>query len=556
MPFIPFDEMGVTPEKTKTFGDVSKFIPDKVQVDMNTKAEKKAPLQERVMEVLNKGADKREATTQRTKSGEQTQFEDFTQKLGGALGAAAEVGFETVRSIPLVGSVVGAASEVLGKGLSVLGNTEKGKEVTNWYQGLDDRTKANINALFEIGGALAAPGAAKGAGTVVKSGSALTMKAARESMSVGGRAMKIIENKTIGSFKGKTTQEIMATPESKLHKLSAEDRVTYERELKTPILKQDAKIVDTIDEIYKAEATKLDSKTQNLINKSENASTAEVRGLQEDLKTLIKDKGTQYRQINAEEMAPARDMYLEHSKLKADIRAKAQLKAGEFYPEEITKGEDMIRRLNLVDGKTSKVGEIYDQTKGLKQEISSGGKKGTKVFTADDMETTRAINVLSDYLEEVSGVNFSKSSSMWREWAPKRDKMINKIQPFSQPGFEGGGFDTFTKQVGDYVKGVSSGEKFDFIKATEDLLGKKIGNLETREAFNALSQNQKDMFAAKLAKETALSDAKILKELQLGKIDARMAEIDRKAQTRKNVISALRWIGIPAGTIAAGSLVN
>jgi hypothetical protein len=362
-----------------------------------------------------------------------------------------------------------------------------------------------------------------------------------------------------GIFKGKTVDEILATPENKLAGLSSEDRKVYFDAQRTKASEAHTTAQDAITQKHtqletqiKAEGEKkiadLNNQTQTLVNQADRASINEAQALKPKVIKAMGENSKTYRELIDKEIAPVRNERVAHADLVKYIT--------ERNPDNPALATEISRRLGLDTGatitnKSSTVGEIYDQLKGLKQDIGGAGVKGTRVFTPDEIKTTDAIATLSDYLK-TKGIDFTEANKFWSQYAPLRDKLIKNIQPFTPAGAESGTFGTFTKDIQNYIRGTKEG-KVDFITATEKLLGTKIGNSETRSALERLSANEKAQFATKLEQENKLSDAKLLRDQQVADakgvksatekgIADKEFEANRQAQTRKNIIKTLSWI--------------
>lgn len=373
----------------------------------------------------------------------------------------------------------------------------------------------------------------------------------------GGIGLIPFVPKLAGTFKGKTAEEILATPENKLAGLSSEDRKVYfdaqraqaasaHTAAQGVIDKRGTQLESQIKAAGEKKMTDLNNQTQDLINQSDRASIDEAQSLKPKLIQSMGENSATYRDLIDKEIAPVRNEQVSHADLVKYIT--------ERNPENPARATEIASRLGLdtgasISNKSSTVGEIYDQLKGLKQDIGGAAKKGARVFTPDELKTTDAISILSDYLKNEKGINFTEANKFWSQYAPLRDKLIKNIQPFTPKGAESGTFGTFAKDIQGYVNGVKEG-KVDFMQATEKLLGTKIGNPETRSALERLTANEKAKFATKLEQENKLSDAKLLREQQAADAKSTLSstqkviadkefEANRQAQTRKNIVKVL-----------------
>lgn len=137
--------------------------------------EKKQPLTSRVSDVLNKGVADIGMAQQRQAQGKQTGIETGFQTFGTGLKTAGEVGFETLKSVPVIGGLIDRATGGIAKNAQKYIQSDPTRKAQvesamSAYNSLDDRTKANLGALFEIVSAVAGGGSGKAATQVVKTG--------------------------------------------------------------------------------------------------------------------------------------------------------------------------------------------------------------------------------------------------------------------------------------------------------------------------------------------------------------------------------------------------
>jgi len=340
-----------------------------------------------------------------------------------------------------------------------------------------------------------------------------------------------------GAFKGKTTKEILSTPANKLKTLSADDRKVFFDTQRANIDITHSDLETKIANEAKVATEKLKSETQKLVNNVDRASIEEAQALKPKVIESMRKNSDTYRKLVDSEINPLRETYVNDSDIIKSIKNKFP---SDPYSPDPYKADRLIGEMNLKEGRTRKIGELYDDVKAEKAQISSGGKTGRKVFTASDMNTTDRISVLSDALKE-NGVDLKVANKFWSNYAPLRDKIIKNVQPFTPKGAETGQFTTFTKTIQKSVKGIDEGNK-NFINATEDLLGTKIGSPELKDALSKLDDNAKQQLAIKIDADAKILESKLKKELANKTIDAAEFEIKRQAQTRTNVINAIKWI--------------
>lgn len=209
---------------------------------------------------------------------------------------------------------------------------------------------------------------------------------------------------------------------------------------------------------------------------------------------LFGDQSKTYQSLIEEDLAPHKDVPASH-----DVIAN---KIDEAFPDNPGIAESMKAKLDLSKGGQTTMGELYQKTKDLRQDISKAGVRGGRSYTADDMNLDKTINVLSKVMSE-SGVDLSRANKFWSQWAPLRDKIVTKLKPFDSGNLETKSFSSILTN-GDI-------HNENFISALEEKLGEPI-TAETRAAMGKLSDAKAKQLAAQLDAEAKISDAKIAKE--------------------------------------------
>lgn len=425
------------------------------------------------------------------------------------------------------------------------------KTISDWMQQHPTIAKT-LGDAFNVGTAVIGGSALEKPVSEVVSGIKNTVSNISQAAS---SAKEAVAGRVASVFKGKTPEEILATPENQLQKLSSEDRKVFfdtQREqakathdvAQDTINKKSSELEKNINAESERKITDLNNETQGLVNQVDRASIEEAQSLKPKVIQAMGKNSQTYRDLIEKEISPVRDEQVAHTDLWKYITDRNL--------DNPTRGTEIANRLGLTEGKTSTIGEIYDQIKGLRQDLGKAGTKGSRTFTPDEMKINDSISTLSDYLKNEKGIDFTKANKFWSQYAPLRDKLIKTVQPFTPRGAESGTFTTFSKDIQNYVNGIKEG-KADFIQATEKLLGTKIGNAATRDALEKLTANQKAKFAEKLEQENKLSDAKLLREQQMkdakGELSSAQKQIadkefeaNRKAQTRANVWKTLKWV--------------
>ncbi|MEI6532502.1 MAG: hypothetical protein WCO06_01540 [Candidatus Roizmanbacteria bacterium] len=353
----------------------------------------------------------------------------------------------------------------------------------------------------------------------------------------------------INIIKGKSEAEILATPESKVKTLSPSERKVW-------FDNQTSKINTN------AEATTAKIKAD--LKKQADATQATTEKLQKDLAVATRDKvielrpkivkamGEQskiYRNLINEEMAGKENISIKIDDLKAHIDAQFGDNPGQASaikerlgltdtPEVVKKGQVPTIQ---AEAPTKTLGELFDESKALKQEISTGATKGTKVFTSEDKLTDDAIHTLTDFMKK-NGVDFKEANQFWSKYAPIRNQLVSEAKPFLQTG-------TQTKTFAGTLKRVSQGTDVNnenFINEVENLVGKPITK-EAKEIVSKLDATAKTELANKISAEQKLLENQMAKDKALSELSSKQFEIERQARVRsmikKVVITSLGLLG-------------
>ena len=362
----------------------------------------------------------------------------------------------------------------------------------------------------------------------------------------------------------KTDEEILATTADKLAKLTTEQRARWSKlhtdkiaELDT-VEKQAAELAkDTATKEAKTKITALKDEAKQLDYDFTTKTIEEAQSLKPKVLDAMRKNSDEYRKLVDAEIAPVRETYVSDDSIMQSIRNRFP---SDPYSPDPYKADRIIKEMGLKEGSTRKVGELYDALKGEKAAISSGGKTGNKVFTSSDMDRTDKISALSDALKE-NGVDLKNANEFWKNYAPMRDKIVKNINPFKPEGAESGSFNTFTNMVKNSLAKPDA-KNANFIKATEDMLGVKIGNPQTRAAFEKLSAKQKEIIATAAEKEAKIEAAEAAKlasknvagEAKKG-VETQMSLANQKAASIKRRNDFIKYISTVVGAGGAGALI-
>jgi len=357
--------------------------------------------------------------------------------------------------------------------------------------------------------------------------------------------------KAVGDLiNGKSIDEILATPQNEVYKLSSAERSAY-FDAQQEKITQARTAADTqvkADLATKAQASQ--QQADELNRQLQVASRDKVLELRPKIRSAMAEQSATYRNLVDEAIAPVKDTPVKAKELASFVDGK--------YPDNPGLASAIKERLGLNEktmtpliGESGKfevptgdttLGKIYEQTKSLKQDISAGASKGTKVFTPDDKLTDDAISTLSDYMKS-KGVDLSQANQFWAKYAPVRNQLVTEAKPFLQTPTQ---TKTFANTLLRVAKGTDVNNE-NFIAQVEDLLGEPI-TADNKAILAKLDTNAKEQLANEMDAEEKLANNKLLAEKQKGNLSAAQFQANQKAVARKIVKKLL--------LIAAGSTVG
>lgn len=389
-------------------------------------------------------------------------------------------------------------------------------------------------------------------------------------------------------FKTKTVDEIMATPDTELWKLSDVERNIYTSNKRQQITRSAQEEIDAIAKRHDEEMARLNTTSQQeasalrttaddtavklaaeekaLKESIAEQSIKEAQSLKARLIALIKEKGNEYvRKIDSEMTPEVASSQVTKKEVEASIRRGVQ----ENNPVSKQQADEDIAALSKILKPGATVRDIYEAAKKLRAEAFGKSAGSSRVLNKEEIQATRLINRLMTFLKEERGVDFTDANKFWSEWAPNRNLLVKKIQPYTAAGRENASFNTFARQL------VSRNPKdANFIKNLEDTFGIKVSDLESQKLLAKLDDNAKAKIANDVNKKAQADELRLKKsqekeknrltlEVEKGKITQKKADeladlklkkdqAQLKAEQRKfilNVIKAVTGVSLIGGAI-------
>lgn len=384
--------------------------------------------------------------------------------------------------------------------------------------------RETAGALATKGGELATKGAEM-ARTIVGKVGELTPK-------VGGLAGKA--KGLVGSGKklitGRTQEEILATPESMLHKLPAEERKLYFKTKASQVAEQSKAVSEKVKGELAQKTEQLQTEAEGLNKELATTARDKVIELRPKIRESLGRQSQEYRRLVDEELAPVKDNVIDADELKSFVSSRFS-----DNPELVKTISDKLGLSETGEGAVTTIGKIYDKASQLRKGMATGSKKGAKVFTADEKLTDDAISTLTEFMSS-QGVDLKNARSFWAKYAPVRDQLVAESKPFVQADIN---TKTFANTLTRVAKGADVNNE-NFISEVENLLGEPVTK-EAKSLVSKLSANEKAQIASKIEAETKQAEIALEKANSIKKLGDKEFEIARKAKIRtviKRVIQA------------------
>lgn len=356
--------------------------------------------------------------------------------------------------------------------------------------------------------------------------------------------------KNVPSIKGSTEAKVLSTPESQVHKLSAPERKLWFDAKQNEITSKHEVLSTKIKENLKTQGEVISKSSEDLQKELATASRDKVIELRPKIIDAMGKQSRTYRKLVDEEMAGKESIPVRVNDLKGYVDSqfgdnpavaqsiKDKLGLNDVPQKPLKKGE--IPTIQTEEPSTT-IGDIFNKTRELRQDISSGATKGNRTFTPEDVMTDKAINTLTSFLK-TQGVDFSEANQFWARYAPIRDQLVSESKPFLQTG-------TKTKQFAQTLTRVAKETDINnenFINHVENLIGEPITK-EGKAIVEKLNQNEKMGIASKVEAEKKLIEANLMKDKELAKLSSKEFEIEKNARFRgaiKKIIFTALGIGV------------
>ncbi|MCK9566629.1 MAG: hypothetical protein M0Q43_11345 [Methanothrix sp.] len=530
--------------------------------------------------LAKRGGDIKE-TFQQVAEGEINPIRGAVRTVGSSVGAAGDVlggvvvgAAKAITPAPVEKAVSSAGSAILNTsvGKAGLSAIQSGLEAYENWKAKNEGAAEDLEAIINIASIFPMEKGIVGAGKMASKAAVGTAEKLATQVAKTGEAMTDLKSRF--RLNPRKMEEILAVPKEKVSTLPINEQKVWYDNQREALKGQVAKTGEQAAQEFATKKTVLSESTKKAVSEYE----AQAVKLQKDLEVTARDKVIElrpkmiegmrkqsdtYRSLVDDAMADKKGMTIDKDDIKGFINRFADdevmanavkqrlglieqvdpLKAGEMVGLEMRK-------------KTTTIGKMYEQAKGLRQEIS---KSPTRAYTPKDKITDDTIDVLLSYMKE-SGVDLTEANQFWARYAPIRNKMIREAKPFIQSGIE---TKTFAKTLERVAKGADVNNDI-FISEVEEILGQSV-TADIRKAVSNISNVEKKKIAAQMQEEMEkldieLQEEAIKKSLKEGeekgmeKIKTTEFEtnrIARKRQIFKNILKLVIPGAVGASVIGA-----
>lgn len=439
-------------------------------------------------------------------------------------GVASDIsGATSVGSKILEGAKVGATFGGIQGGLSGLQNNEGAGQV-----GLNAVEGIGTGALLGGGTAGLLAGAGKAIGAI---GDAFTQKTESEIQAMASNP---------------------ATTDKEIANLSPTERVRF-NELKTDQINDAAtQAKSTRDAIIQTETQRVTEKDAALKEKLDTTKNTQAMSLKPLAVQSLKDNSDLF-------MEKVDSGFSEGTNLKTKISAVELEDAVNQITDPTQKalakqqfGLDKLITTNPDTGtityKNTTLGDVWRNSKDLRQTIGSGAKTGGRVFTADEMATVQNTKVLTDLLEK-HGMDLTEANEFWTKWTKMRKQILTQVKPFDTEGAAKMPIEsTIERASTPTAKGYTHAKNF--ITQLENETGLPPGTItaDTEKILSQIDKNKLDQANIPKLSRQISDQIKADKEIANRSLDSQQFSVqqivDKKARTNRIILTVLKAAGL------------
>lgn len=504
------------------------------------------------------------------------------EKLGfSGLAKLAEAGLLSEKALHSAGKFI--VSKWGSRAFTVLNDFIVGagtKEASNIATG-DTGGVATAGAETAVGGAVLRP-VIKGAGALVNklSGNSIG-EVATNAKNLITAPFSNIKNYISRKIGGNTAEQILATPQNLVSKLSVDEQKLWYKN-QADISKQKANEM-SIATKQASDQSLLDTKKQITDFNQQIGQSARDKtiSLKKPAQQVMKNASAEYvsltgeaaegspaltRSITNENLTNAIDNKFEYNP-EIGVSLKNELGLIETTPKIVI---DPKTKLPIIEAgappeKTLTNQQILDKAREMMQTVSKSARQGNVVYSSAEYQAMQKYSFLMNVLGD-NGVDMTAANKFWKEYAPLRDRIVREVKPFDETNTQKMPF-TSTMQTAEATANTSrqAASKLDaqnFINDFETRLGVPKGTITSEVRTGVEGVEKAKLAKANIEKVTTEIQAKIkadkteaLKTLTLKQYDtvrqARISKIIKTTLIGAGIWGAAKATGVDKAVLGA-----
>lgn len=242
-----------------------------------------------------------------------------------------------------------------------------------------------------------------------------------------------------GKLTSKTAEQILATPEAEVSKLTAKEQSFWYKQQATLRKEAADRAIALAKETAAKDTAELTSKINQFQQELGTTNRETAISLKQPSQQLMKDSSAKYVELTGE--AAEGSTALNKSMSATDL-ANAIDSKFEYNPEV---GAALKRELGLpqqpavptpgevLKSKEIKLTnqEILDKARDIMSTVSRTAKAGNRTYTYAEYQAAQKYGFLMEQLEK-NGVDMKAANEFWKNWAPVRDRIVREVKPFEE----------------------------------------------------------------------------------------------------------------------------
>lgn len=361
-----------------------------------------------------------------------------------------------------------------------------------------------------------------------------------------------IKNSLLNRIGGKTSEQILATAEKDVPKLTADAQKIWYKNKAAILAEEASKAADAAKLATEQGITEVKANISKFQQELGSINRDTAIALKKPAQQLMKDSSATYIELTGEaaDGSPALAKKIPVKNIINDIDSKFE------YSPEIA--QSLKNNLSITDETATLTNqEILNKAREIMSNVSKTAKAGNRVYTPAEYQAIQEYSFLMEQLNK-NGVDMTKANEFWKAWAPVRDRIVREIKPFEETNI-GKMPITSTLQTAESTANTArqAAAKLDaqnFISELENRLKLPTGSIgsETRLALEKVEKAKLNKDTLEKASKEILDAIKADKKKALLNMSLKAYDTERTARTRKIIRRVLIGLGIFGAAKATG----